>query len=156
MFPAGDMDIERMLRESRERAWKLAEVRDRVVGLTGHAESPDGRIKVTSSAADPLAELDIDPRAMRMSSGELATAIRETVRLARRDLEEQIERVTAEQYGEENPLDMLGKNEDLQRNLNEMQDMFRQTGQQAQRMLEDLQQRLGLRSDPGGSKPGPG
>ena len=66
MFPAGDMDIERMLRESRERARKLAAVR------------------------------------------------------------------------------------------NEMQDMFRQTGQQAQRMLDDLQQRLGLRSDLGKSRPGPG
>jgi DNA-binding protein YbaB len=150
MFPPGDMDFGRLLRQSQERMQKLAAVQEQTAGLTGRAETPDGRIKVASTAGDPLAELQIDPRAMRMPAEDLAAAIRDTVRLARRDLEERVERITSEQYGEEdNPLNALGNTEELQRNLNDMQSMFQRTGQDAQTMLEDLQRMLGLRSDRG-------
>jgi DNA-binding protein YbaB len=140
------MDFSEVLRNSRERMAKVNEARERMAGLTGRAETADGRIKVASTSEDPLAELEIDPRAMRMGSEELAAAIRQVSRLAREDLDRQANDISAELYGEDdNPMDALRNRDELKKNLTDMQEMFGKAGNDAQAMIDQLRQGLGIR-----------
>lgn len=146
MFGPGGMDFNEVLRNSRERMAKVTEARERMTGLTGRAESTDGRIKVASTAEDPLAELQIDPRAMRMGSEELAAAIRQVARLARTDLDRQGQEITDELYGDgQDPMDVLRNQDQLKKNLSDMQEMFGKAGNDAQAMIDQLRQGLGIR-----------
>ena len=56
--------------------------------LVGRAESDDGHVVVEWTSAG-LSVLDLDPRAMRLPSADLAAAIRATVTAAMADLREQ-------------------------------------------------------------------
>lgn len=152
MFGPGGMDFNEVLRNSRERMAKVSEARERMTGLTGRAESTDGRIKVGSTSEDPLAELEIDPRAMRMGSEELAAAIRQTTRLARADLDRQAKEIIDELYaGDQNPMDVLRDSDQLKKNLGDMQEMFGKAGDDAQAMIDQLRKGLGIRH-PGQSR----
>jgi DNA-binding protein YbaB len=140
------MDFNEVLRGSRERMARVSEVRERMAGLTGQAESSDGRVKVVCTSTDPLAELHIDPRAMRMGSEELAAAIRQVSRQARDDLDRQANEISQELYGEDdNPLEALRNRDELKKNLTEMQEMFGKAGNDARAMIDQLRQGLGVR-----------
>jgi DNA-binding protein YbaB len=140
------MDFNEVLRSSRERMAKVAQVRERMAGLTGSAESSDGRVKVVCTSTDPLAELHLDPRAMRMGSEELAAAIRQVSRQAREDLDRQVDEITKEAYGEDdNPMDLLRNREELKENLTEMQGMFEKAGNDAHAMIDQLRRGLGIK-----------
>jgi hypothetical protein len=83
---------------------------------------------------------------MRMGSEELAAAIRQVSRLARQDLDRQATEITDELYGDgENPMDMLRNQEQLKKNLADMQEMFGKAGNDAQSMIDQLRQGLGIR-----------
>lgn len=77
---------EAMLRESESRLAAFSGLRDELRQLVGHAEMDEGKIVAEWSAADGLVALDLDPKAMRMASADLAAAIRATVRDAIADL----------------------------------------------------------------------
>ncbi|WP_067792926.1 YbaB/EbfC family nucleoid-associated protein [Actinomadura formosensis] len=146
MFGPDGLDLGDLLRQSQERMAKLAAVREQMAGLQGRAESQDGRISVTSTAEDPLAEIKIDPRAMRMGSEELAATLQETARRARQDLDAQVQKITADQFGgTENPMDVLKDQDALKKSLTDMQGVFEQAGRQSQQMMDELHRKLGLR-----------
>lgn len=146
----GGSDFEELLRASRERMAKTGVVRERLRELTGNGESADGRIKVTCTAQDPLAELHIDARAMRLGSQELASEIRTAFRAAKTDLDRQVQQVTQEIYGDEgSPLDAVKDPAELRKSLNDMQEMFGSAGRQAQAVLDQLRGALGGDITPG-------
>ncbi|WP_165964402.1 YbaB/EbfC family nucleoid-associated protein [Actinomadura sp. KC216] len=146
MFGPDGVDLEALMRQSQERMAKLAAVREQMADLKGRAETPDGRVSVVSTAQDPLSEIKIDPRAMRMGSEELAAAIQETARLARQDLDAQVQELTAGTYGDEgNPLDALKNQDALKKSLTDMQDIFKDAGRRSEQMMEELQRKLGIR-----------
>jgi DNA-binding protein YbaB len=64
--------------------------------IVGTAESADGRIKVEYTAQDGVRNLTLDPRAMRMSSGELAETIQSLIAQARADFAAQGRELVAE------------------------------------------------------------
>ncbi|MFD0851076.1 YbaB/EbfC family nucleoid-associated protein [Actinomadura adrarensis] len=145
-----DGEFEALLRQSQERVEKILGLRDQTRDLTGTAETPDGRIKVTCTSDDPVAELHIDPRAMRMPSGDLAAAIKETVRKALADRERQVEQLSSQEYGEDDPMALLSNKEAAMQALSEARTMFDRAGRDAQSMMDQLQQHLGLRPDANG------
>jgi DNA-binding protein YbaB len=57
--------------------------------ITARAESPDRRVAVEYSSSEGVRALDIDPRAMRSSAGELAGTILGLIREAQRMVETQ-------------------------------------------------------------------
>ncbi|GAA1873197.1 hypothetical protein GCM10009736_46300 [Actinomadura bangladeshensis] len=69
MFEPDGLDLGDLLKQSQQRMAGLAAVREQMAHLKGRAESEDGRISVTSTPDDPLAEIKIDPRAMRTRPG---------------------------------------------------------------------------------------
>lgn len=146
MFGPDGLDLGELMRQSQERMARLAAVREQMADLKGRAESYDGNIIVISTADDPLAELKIDPRAMRMGSEKLASVLRETARCARQDLDAQVKKLTEMQYGDAgNPMETLKDGESLKKSLTEMQEVFEQAGRQSEQMIQELQRKLGLR-----------
>ncbi|WP_067459575.1 YbaB/EbfC family nucleoid-associated protein [Actinomadura macra] len=145
MFGPEGLDLGDLMRQSQERMAKLALVREQMAGLQGRAESADGRVAITSTAEDPLAEIRIDPRALRMGAEDLAAALQETARRARQDLDAQVKKITSREYGDTtDPMDALKDQDALKKSLTEMQGMFEQVGQRSQAMIEELQRNLGL------------
>lgn len=137
------LDFDQVVRASQERMAKAQEIRARLSGLAGSAESPDGRVRVRSTAADPLADLQIDPRGMRMGSAELAAAIRHTARAAREDLDRQVAEITAEGYGDdENPIAAIRNSAELTKDIAEIQKTFENTGRDAQKIFDHFRQNL--------------
>jgi DNA-binding protein YbaB len=142
---SADFDLEKLLRDAQQRAAKMMAIRERTSRLTGQAESSSGHVRVTSSADDPVAELHIDPRAMRMPAEDLSAAIRATIAEARRDLDRQIEELTAFEYGESmNPLEAMKNKESMKRTLGEVQGMFEKTGRETRSMIDQLKRDFGL------------
>jgi len=149
-FDLSNMDAADALQQSQQRMKALSTVREKMADLEGKGESADGRVRVTCTSQDPVAEIYIDPRAMRMGSQELAEAIREAARRARAHLNEQVEELTAQEFGDTvNPLGMLRDPERLKESLAEMQNMFQKASSDTQRMLDQLQRQLGIRIDTG-------
>jgi DNA-binding protein YbaB len=143
---------EQILHATRERFARAQAVQEQLKGLTGQAETPDGRVRVVSTAADPMAELHIDPRAMRLGSQELAQAIKETMSRARQDLDRQVNELSrGGAFGNEvNPLDFIKDKAGLKTMLNEMQGTFESLGKDTQAMLDKL--RTNLDGGPGASR----
>lgn len=54
--------------------------------MEGHGAAADGKVKVVAGAGGELTSVELDPRAMRMPSEELADALRSAVNEALREL----------------------------------------------------------------------
>jgi DNA-binding protein YbaB len=82
--------MESSLRDMHRQVKQLSSLQEKLSDLVGKAESPDGRIRVECTVAQTPAKLDLDPRAMRMGSQELAEAITALIQEATQDLQRQV------------------------------------------------------------------
>lgn len=73
---------------------EFSDVMGMVGDVVGEAVSPDGKVRVRVTAAGQLTGLQIDPRAMRLGSQELANAVLETSRRATEDAARRVMEVT--------------------------------------------------------------
>lgn len=78
---------EAMMREAEARLGNFQSIRPALVDLVGRGEAADGQV-AAEWGTDGLAELELNPRVMRMPSTALADAIKEAIRAARADLSE--------------------------------------------------------------------
>ncbi|MBW8485269.1 YbaB/EbfC family nucleoid-associated protein [Actinomadura parmotrematis] len=137
-------DPQELAKAAIERTQRLARLREEMTGLRGHGESGDGRVSVICAPNDPLAELRIDPRAMRLGSEELSSAVRAAARAARQDLDAQVQRLTEAEYGTDtDPLAALRNADQLMASLKETQHMFEKAGRDSQLMMSELKRRFG-------------
>lgn len=81
-------DAERKLRDSTHNLDNLRDVQAKLAEAVGRGEAADGHVLVEYTAAG-LRELTIDPRAMRMTSEELAEAVKEALGAAVQDFRAQ-------------------------------------------------------------------
>lgn len=139
-----DDAVEEVLSATRERFAKVQAVQEEVKGLTGEGQTADGRVRVVSTAADPMAELHIDPRAMRLGSQELAQAIKEAMSKALQALDRQVNELTRDgTFGNEvNPLDFLKDKAGMKTMLNEVQGAVESLGKETQAMMDKLRANL--------------
>jgi hypothetical protein len=94
--PAGSVDVRGVIDELRAQAARTVERRDRVRDLVGRAESDDGNVAATYTAADGVQQLVLNPRAMRLAAEDLAAEIVRVTGRARHDLDRQRAEVAAE------------------------------------------------------------
>ncbi len=80
---------ERTMRSAQHRLEKFRELQPRLRELVGVFDSDDGFVHIEWSTADGLSVLDLNPRALRMPSEDLAELIRTGVRQAQQQLREQ-------------------------------------------------------------------
>jgi DNA-binding protein YbaB len=82
----GVPELDGQLRQLLDATSKLRDLQEEIAQLTGHGEAADGRIRVEADNAGKLTRLEIDPRAMRMASEDLAEAILEAAQKAADDV----------------------------------------------------------------------
>lgn len=128
---------------ARERLVRAAQVRERLAELVGRAESTDGLIKIACTAADPLHELQLHPRALKQLNTTLVEAIQQTAAAARADLKQQADDVMAEEYGDDNPSRLARDPAAASSRLREMTETLTAAGQNAQAVIDELRSRLG-------------
>jgi len=87
------------LRDMQRQAEQIGSLQNQLSELVGRAESQDGRIRVECTVAQTPAKLDLDPRAMRMGSQELAEAITALIREATQDLQRQVREAMTGSFG---------------------------------------------------------
>ncbi|MEV4567701.1 YbaB/EbfC family nucleoid-associated protein [Nonomuraea sp. NPDC049421] len=90
----GDPQLDRVMAEFKANSRELSDVMGLVGDVAGEAASPDGKVRVRVTASGQLTGLQIDPRAMRLGSQELAEAILEASRRATEDAARRVMEVT--------------------------------------------------------------
>ena len=84
------------LRASQAALGRADQVREALAGIVGRAEGADGRVVVECTPTEGLTALELDPKAMRMASADLAAAIKATIVAAGADMRSQIQRAMAD------------------------------------------------------------
>jgi DNA-binding protein YbaB len=133
--------LESMAGESAEYFHKSRLVQERLAAIIGTAASDDGFVKVTWRG-DGLSGLEINPRAMRMGSAELAETILRLSEKAKADGKRQAADVMSEVYGAENPADLVRNKEALQSSLAMMEKSFTGAVTDSLDLIQQLQRQF--------------
>lgn len=138
-----DADLEKILRASEQHLSDSKRLQERIGKITGRAKSADGRVTVHWDG-EGLNKLELDPRAMRMTSADLAEAIATTAQQAKQDLDRQSDALMEEVFGpEHNPLNATPSQEEMESKLDELQDMFGDTLKDVTNVMEQLRKAFG-------------
>lgn len=139
----GTNALDGMLRDAQKRLGQAAELQERLMSIVGQATSSDGRVKVQCTNEKGIANIDLDPRAMRMASAELAETLVTVIQEAMADLRTQSQSITREAFGGESVAGDIGAarvrikeaGESFERAMSdaqgEMQQVLRTIGQRA-------------------------
>jgi DNA-binding protein YbaB len=133
--------LDSMAGDAREYFQKAQLAQERVAEITGTATSDDGYIKVTWRG-DGLDALEINPRAMRMGSAELAEKILRLSQEAKADSRKQSNAVMEDLLGEQNPAGILADKQELQESIDMMRDVFTGAINDSKDLIDQLQRRF--------------
>jgi DNA-binding protein YbaB len=140
-----EFDFEKMLSASERNVARHEEVQRRAADLVGRVQSPDGRVTVESTGQDSLSKLELDPRAMRMSSAELAEVIMATAREAKNDLQRQGDALRNELFGADgDPMEAVPDQENIQATIEDMKAVFNGTLEDTSRLLDQIRKEFRL------------
>ena len=140
----GNLDPDAVLKEARQWTDKSAALQETMKTIEGHAKSNDGYVSVTYTASDGLRDLEINPRAMRMASQDLAAAIKETIREAMNDMQEKMSAAMSDVFGKLNPMDMVNNPEQVTNQAKLMEESLNKSAKDALAGLEEIRRNLGL------------
>jgi hypothetical protein len=114
-----------------------------VRAAAGSAASDDDRIRVAWSEAGGIDELEIDPRALRMASEDLAAQIRTVVNAARAQAQQQVATLVADAMGDgaPDPREVVADLPDLQAQLDEIMRDTAQMGSTVSGIVERMRAR---------------
>ncbi|QKW33604.1 YbaB/EbfC family nucleoid-associated protein [Actinomadura sp. NAK00032] len=145
--PDDALDPELMFRDARAQFEQVAELQRRLAELKGRAESPDGRVKATYDQERGLADLELDPRALRSGAAELREVILTVSHEAKRDLERQVKEVTEESFAQQDftPADLKDLVEDPQgitQTLGDMGKVFEGATKEVEGMLDQVRRAM--------------
>ncbi|GAB3152149.1 YbaB/EbfC family nucleoid-associated protein [Microbispora hainanensis] len=139
-----DFDVERFQERVDVRITAVERLQATLSSLVGRARDEDGLVSVEVSARG-LSELELHPKAMRLSSGELAERIKETMRAASDDLYRQMNRAMADALGEEGDQSrFLDDPEAVLAQVKEAEAAFDRTAEDVLGELDRISRRLGL------------
>ncbi|WP_432930045.1 YbaB/EbfC family DNA-binding protein [Microbispora sp. CA-135349] len=139
-----DFDMERFRERADARIDAVERLQGTLSSLVGRARDEDGLVGVEFSARG-LSELELHPKAMRLSSGELAERIKETVRAASDDLYRQMNRTMAEVLGQEgDQARFLDDPEAVLAQVREAESAFDRTAEDVLGELDRISRRLSM------------
>jgi len=139
-----NLDPDELLKQARKWSDKSAALQESMKAIEGHAQSRDGYISVTYTASAGLQELELNPRAMRMASQDLAAAIKETVREAMNDMQQKMTAAMSEVFGEFNPMEMLNNPEQVTGQAKKMEESLNMSAKDALAGIEEIRRKLQL------------
>ncbi|MEU7886169.1 YbaB/EbfC family nucleoid-associated protein [Microbispora bryophytorum] len=139
-----DFDVERFGRRADATIAAVERLQETLSSLVGRARDEDGLVEVEFTSRG-LSELKLHPKAMRLSSGELAERIKETVGAASDDLYRQMNRAMAEVLGQEgDQTRFLNDPEAVLKQVREAESAFDRTTEDVLGELDRISRRLNL------------
>jgi hypothetical protein len=97
------LDLDRILRNADAQMARSVELQKTLAELVGQAEDEDGLVSVEFGGTG-LKDLRLHPKAMRLTSGELAARIKQVLEEAAADLRRKTAEAMEEAFGEDNPM----------------------------------------------------
>ncbi|SDH82179.1 hypothetical protein [Nonomuraea jiangxiensis] len=138
------IDIDKLLEGADKQIALLGEFQKNVTSLVGRAQDEDGFVTV-EYAQEGVRELELHPKAMRLSSGELAELIKATLKDATDDFQKQLHETAGGLFGEEdNPMKFATDPEAMTERLNAAQRMHDRAFEDVMGELDGIRRRLGL------------
>ncbi|HEY9524648.1 MAG TPA: YbaB/EbfC family nucleoid-associated protein [Thermopolyspora sp.] len=137
-------DPERFM--DRADAWLAEDTRlqESLLSLVGRARDEDGLVTVEYGGGG-LRELELHPKAMRLSSGELAERIKAVMDEAAADLQRQYLEAMDQVYGEQdNPMRYLSDPDSALAKVRQAEADYNRTFQDVMGQLDHVSRRLGL------------
>lgn len=139
-----ETDLDAFAEETAKEIQKATELREHLNELVGRAESRDGRIRLGLSAEGAIVGLEIDPRAMRMASADLAETIMRLSQEALQDLQRQSRELSEDSsVAPEDVAGIVRDPEALERQMQQMQDGFQRALTDSMSLMDDLRRRMG-------------
>ncbi len=99
----GAMDLNRVLKNADAQMARAGELQQVLAELVGTAADRDGLVQVEMGSAG-LKNLHLHPKAMRLTSGELAERIQLVIAEASADLRRKVTEAMQELFGDDNPM----------------------------------------------------
>ncbi|WP_043620955.1 YbaB/EbfC family nucleoid-associated protein [Nonomuraea candida] len=137
----GALDFDRILRNADAQMARVGEVRASLVTMVGRAQDEDGLVTVEFGNGG-LKDLTLHPKAMRLTSGELAERIKLVFDEAVADLQRQMSGIMEETFGAENPLRFGADPEGAMEQVRETQAAYDRTYEDLMGQLDRIRQRL--------------
>lgn len=139
----GSIDLEKLMKGATAQMASMQRVQESMASLIGRGEDRDGLVTVEFTAAG-LHELKLNPKAMRLSSGELAEKIKTAIADASQDLQRQASDLMADVYGDDNPMNYVNNPEAAMENIRMAQSSFDRTFDDVIGELDRISRRLDL------------
>ncbi|WP_049570649.1 YbaB/EbfC family nucleoid-associated protein [Nonomuraea sp. SBT364] len=137
----GGIDPERILQNAERQMARVAELQQAIAKTVGRAEDEDGLVRVELGAAG-LQELFLHPKAMRLTSGELAERVKATFAEAAADQRRQMSEAMEELYGEDNPMRFAGDPDGVLEQARQAEALYNKTFEDLSGQLDRIVQRM--------------
>lgn len=141
-----NINPDKMLREAQQRVAKMSGMQERIAQIVGEAESSDGYVKATYTATGGLKDLELNPRAMRMASTDLASTIKEVIRAAMEDFQQRmrLEMSSAFEGQDDNPLELAQNPEKIKAKVEEATSMLDGALNDVLGQMERIKKQMGM------------
>ncbi|WP_248961033.1 YbaB/EbfC family nucleoid-associated protein [Sphaerisporangium perillae] len=138
----GNIDIDKLLSGAQQQLAQVEELQRRTAELVGRAQDKDGLVTVEYTGQG-LHELQLNPRAMRLASVDLAALIKTTVQEAVGDLARQTNELMEEMFGvEDNPMKLLSDPEAALAQVKQAEAAYNHTFEEVMSDLDQIRRRL--------------
>ncbi|GAA3471596.1 YbaB/EbfC family nucleoid-associated protein [Nonomuraea roseola] len=139
-----NLDIDKLLKTADEQFARVEEMQATMAALVGRAQDEDGLVSAAYSSGG-LSELELHPKAMRLSSGELAEKVKAVVQDAAADLQRQVNETMGDVFGEEdNPMKFVNDPEAALEQVKNAEAAYNRTFEDVMGELDKIRRRLDL------------
>ncbi|ACZ90754.1 YbaB/EbfC family nucleoid-associated protein [Streptosporangium roseum] len=139
-----NIDIDKLLKGADEQFARMEEMQKGMADLVGRAQDDDGLVTV-EYAAEGIRELQLHPKAMRLSAGELAEKVKDVIAAATTDLQKQVNEVMAEVFGEEdNPMSYINDPDKAMNQIKDAEAAYNRTFDDVMGELDSIRRRMNL------------
>ncbi|NUW30227.1 YbaB/EbfC family nucleoid-associated protein [Nonomuraea sp. SMC257] len=139
-----NIDIDKLLKGADEQFARIEELQTSMSTIVGRGQDEDGLVTV-EYGSEGLRDLHLHPKAMRLSSGELADLIKVVLRDAAADLQTQISGAMSEAFGEDdNPMKFVNNPDEALNKIKEAEAAYNRTFEDVMGELDRIRRRLDL------------
>lgn len=137
-----NIDIDKLLNNADSQIARMGSLQEDMAKLVGRAQDEDELVTV-EYAVEGLRTLDIHPKAMRLSSSELAEKIKAVLQDASQDLQVRMSAAMGETFGEEmNPMKFIANPDAALGQLRSAEDTYKRTFEDAMGELDRIRRGL--------------
>ncbi|GAA2320264.1 hypothetical protein GCM10010149_86410 [Nonomuraea roseoviolacea subsp. roseoviolacea] len=139
-----NIDIDKLLKGADEQFARIEELQKSMTDIVGRAQDEDGLVTV-EYGSEGVRQLQLHPKAMRLSSGELADLIKVVLRDAAADLQVQVSGAMSEAFGEDdNPMKFVENPDEALNKIKEAEAAYNRTFEDVMGELDRIRRRLDL------------